>query len=89
MPYIKEEQRDSLNNAVNEVLYALENKGQPVVAGQVNYVLSKIVWELFKDNTNYDTANMLVGVLESVKMEFYRRKVVPYEEQKMLENGDL
>ncbi len=38
---------------------------------------------------NYSKANELVGVLECVKQEFYRRQVVPYEEEKIRENGDL
>ena len=32
---------------------------------------------------------MLVGVLDCVKMELYRRAAVAYEEQKMKENGDV
>jgi hypothetical protein len=28
-------------------------------------------------------------VLESVKLEFYRRKVAPYEEHKRIVNGDV
>jgi len=30
-----------------------------------------------------------MGALEGAKLEFYRRVVVPYEEKKMKENGDV
>jgi hypothetical protein len=35
---------------------------------------------------NYAT---VVGVLEAVKMEFYRRAVAPYEDRKIQEHGDV
>jgi hypothetical protein len=31
----------------------------------------------------------VVGALEACKLEFYRRVVTPYEENKMKENGDV
>ena len=30
-----------------------------------------------------------IGALEAAKLEFYRRVVAPYEDQKMLDNGDV
>ncbi len=32
--------------------------------------------------------NALIGVLESAKLELYRRMIAPYEDVKMKENGD-
>ena len=29
------------------------------------------------------------GVLENIKQEFYRRVALPYEEKKIIENGDI
>lgn len=31
----------------------------------------------------------VVAALEAAKLEFYRRHVAPYEDRKMLENGDV
>ena len=53
------------------------------------YIISTIIWKSFEKQMNYSKANELVGVLECVKQEFYRRQVVPYEEEKIGENGDL
>jgi hypothetical protein len=48
-----------------------------------------VVWELFKKNPRYSTANNLMGVLECVKAEFYRRQVANLEDRKIIENGDI
>jgi hypothetical protein len=32
---------------------------------------------------------MITGVVENVKQEFYRRVAVPYEEEKIVQNGDI
>lgn len=37
----------------------------------------------------YDSLNAVIGVLECAKQEFYRRAAVPYENQKITENGDV
>jgi len=31
----------------------------------------------------------VIGALEACKLEFYRRAVVPYEDKKIKENGDV
>jgi hypothetical protein len=38
---------------------------------------------------NYQRLNDALGALEGAKLEFYRRVVVPYEDWKMTENGDV
>ncbi len=38
---------------------------------------------------NYDNYNTVIGVLESMKLEMYRRTVAPYEDLKVQENGDV
>jgi len=38
---------------------------------------------------NYADYNEVMGVLECVKQELYRRLIVPYENKKKEENGDV
>jgi hypothetical protein len=38
---------------------------------------------------NYQVINDIIGALEGAKMEFYRRVVIPYEDRKIIENGDV
>ena len=86
MPYIKQEKREKLDLAVENLRQAL---GENYDIGDVNYCASKLIWNLFEEKPNYSKANELVGVLECIKQEFVRRKVNPYEETKIKENGDL
>jgi len=88
MPYIKQEDREKFDEGIADILGALQANDQ-VKVGEVNYVLSSIIWSLFKNNESYTNGNNLVGVLECVKQEFYRRQLSGYEDDKMEENGDV
>jgi len=41
------------------------------------------------EGLTYQTINDVIGALEGAKMEFYRRVAVPYEEGKIILNGDV
>ena len=57
--------------------------------GILNYIITKVcIWWL-GDNPNYEKYNAAIGVLECAKLELYRRKVSPYEDEKIKENGDV
>lgn len=90
MPYIKELHREKYKGPVQDIIDELTDHGyKPFEAGDLNYVISSIVWKLFDSNKKYKTANDLSGVLTNVQAEFYRRKVAPYEDEKIKENGDI
>lgn len=78
MPYISKERREEVRNGQT-----------PQTAGELNYVFTLHIIEYFKIHSNYQGINDVVGALEGAKLEFYRRAVAPYEEEKILENGDL
>ena len=88
MPYIKQNDRQHLDEALVQRARLLITN-QDLSPGDLNYIISTIIWKSFEKQMNYSKANELVGVLECVKQEFYRRQVVPYEEEKIGENGDL
>ena len=58
--------------------------------GKLNYDITMRCLDYleFKGET-YTHHNDILGVLEAVKQEWYRRMVVPYEEKKLAENGDV
>lgn len=85
MPYIKPDKRGPLDLAIAQVVYRQEVGNY----GDLNYAITKLVDHWCTVFPSYDNFNALIGVLECVKQEFYRRKVVPYEEQKREENGDV
>ena len=93
VPYIKKEDRKDYDDVIIEIVNRLLGKGPKdsgvAVVGDVNYVISSIIWKLFDTKMSYTNGNNLVGVLECVKQEFYRRKLIPYENEKIVEHGDI
>lgn len=55
--------------------------------GSLNYLITNIL--LAKDPKSYTDYNALIGVIECCKLEFYRRAVAAYEDEKIAENSDV
>lgn len=95
MPYIKPADRPRYDPLIAQLIQRLNANtlnapdGDVVDVGHLNYVISTVVWTLFKQKPSYRHASDLIATLEAVKLEFYRRAVVPYENRKIAENGDL
>ena len=97
MPYINESERKILDRSVDDLattiisltnLPELDNTNLMVVLGDLNYCISRLIGQVMGD-TSYAKVAMITGVLENVKQEFYRRVAVPYEEEKIVQNGDI
>lgn len=68
----------------------LKSKIEAQDVGQLNYQITRLLLKYLEmKGLRYDTLNDIVGVLECSKSEFYRRVVMPYEEYKRQENGDI
>jgi hypothetical protein len=79
MPYIPTEKRKQL----------LEGR-IPITSGELNYMVTQMCrGYIAMKGEGYQTYNDIMGVLEGAKMEMYRRKIAPYEDKKMSENGDV
>jgi hypothetical protein len=53
-------------------------------------VISTIAWEyVLGRKLSYTEMQHVIGTLECVKMEMYRRMLSPYEDAKIAENGDI
>lgn len=90
MPYIKKEDRQKLDSQIIGIVNALTDRGfKNIVPGELNYALSSIIWKLWEQKNSYAYGSMLCGILDDVKHEFRRRKIDPYENTKIEENGDL
>ena len=57
--------------------------------GALNFYITKIILSYLGFAPKYKDFNEVIGVLECVKLEMYRRAVVPYEDKKREENGDV
>jgi hypothetical protein len=79
MPYIKQEDR-----------VRMEHKEVPENAGELNYAIHLLLEEyLYARGECYQTYNDMLGALNGVAQELYRRRVAPYEDKKIAENGDI
>ena len=62
----------------------------PENAGDLNYQIHTVIEKYVHDSgESYATYNEIVGALECVKLEVYRRAIAPYEDQKIRDNGDI
>lgn len=79
MPYISKAARQKVAET-----------GQPETAGELNYLLTRLVHDYWRRNgANYQAFNDIIGALEGCKLELYRRRVALYEDLKIMENGDV
>jgi hypothetical protein len=85
MPYIKQEIREELKELTNIIeKYPLAN------AEEVNYIVTLIFNKYIKHKqVSYENFNSFVGALFCCVLEFYRRKIAPYEDIKIKDNGDV
>lgn len=80
MPYIKQEDRESLTPP-------LLGADTP---GELNYQITCLLKQYIENTQlNYQTINDILGALEGAKLEFYRRVATPYEKTKIAQNGDV
>ena len=83
MPYIKDEnnRRGQLDSIVR-LMQTLRVSPK----GDLNYILFKFAKTIVPSYNNYKE---LIGELDCCAKEIYRRLVAPYENKKIIENGDV
>jgi hypothetical protein len=81
MPYLHKSRKDELRPGADF----------PALApGDLNFQITEMCLAYIAHNgPSYRVLNDVVGALESAKLEFYRRAVAPYEDDKIRENGDV
>jgi len=87
MPYIKQERRERIDLLISKL--SSELIGMNWTAGDLNYVIFRLMVFLFHWKPGYQTVNDFRGALACTWDEFYRRVAAPYEDKKILENGDV
>lgn len=79
MPYLTPERRAELDEGFT-----------PHSTGDLTYVLTREADRfLCSREERFDAYAQVLAALEATKLELYRRRIVPYEEQKLAENGDV
>lgn len=87
MPYIKVGNRSKYNKVLRELLEILKTLPPDEVDGELNYVVTRMLKEVYP--LRYFHINKAIGVLECIKLEYYRRVAAPYEDKKIQESGDV
>jgi ribosomal protein S3AE len=87
LPYIKSEKRKKYEKIIQELVSILKSLPPEEVDGDLNYVVTKLLKEVYP--LRYYHINKAVGLLECIKLEFYRRVAAPYEDLKIKESGDV
>jgi len=85
MPYIKQKERDEIDEHLTGLHSCIFN------AGQLNYAITKLC-DMYLNSygkERYIYYNEVMGVLTCAQLELYRRKVSAYEDKKLDENGDV
>lgn len=83
MPYIKQSERREIDEAVDLLPVGMS-------AGQLNYTLTRIAHRYWNfGGQNYQAFNDILGAMDGAKFELYRRRIGPYEDTKIAENGDV
>lgn len=92
MPYIKQEKREVLDSAINGVLNCLREleSDDPTnnMEGNINYTITRILHRVYP-GASYREINDAIGVLESCKLEYYRKRAAKLEDQKEFDNGPV
>jgi len=84
MPYIKEERRKVFDKDLLKISFNIQTKGE------LTYCIYKLgCLFLHIIGTSYEYLSMITSSMEDSKLEFYRRKTAPYEDRKIIENGDV
>lgn len=81
MPYIPQDRRIELDFLIEDLNAEIKNWGE------LNYVITRVLGGFHP--SSYQDYMALIGSLEMVKLEYYRKMAVPYEDKRCEENGDV
>jgi len=89
MPYLPKQERIELDSLIPELVDVVLASGTNP-ASNMNYLIAKISDEIvMRRGERYGLYNSLIGALECYKLEIYRRMIAPYEDEKIISNGDV
>ncbi|NCC25137.1 MAG: hypothetical protein EOM25_08040 [Deltaproteobacteria bacterium] len=84
MPYIDPKRRELFDRHLEECARSIESEGE------MNYCIYKLATLVVaKTGESYSRLAMCSSAMEHAKLEWYRRRLVPYEDLKIQKNGDI
>lgn len=88
MPYIHPEVRQYFNESIDDLVKNLKTMSHSDQCGCFNYIMYRMAKHLSRDG-GYAIMSGFRGAMHDSADEFYRRIMVPYEDEKINENGDV
>ena len=94
MPYIKKVRRERFDDGITILQEELKLKSsENDIAGDLHYIIARLLEAVpiacGQLTWRYRFINLVIGVLECCKQEFYRRLAGPYEDSCVEYNGDI
>jgi hypothetical protein len=92
MPYIQKKDRKVYDIDITLLADKIKDAShidKKLRAGHLNYVITKLLMEVYGNSMRYCDHNEVIGMLECCKLEWCRRKTSPYEDGKIESEGDL
>lgn len=87
MPYIKSEDREKWGKTIDEIVKIIDALPENKKEGELNFLITSILKKVYEPS--YFNYNRATGLLECIKLEMYRKRIGPYEDKKIKENGDV
>ena len=90
IPYIKKEKRLNFDEAINKLVALLKSSTDAGMHdnGNVVYAIYRLLIDIYSHG-NFEIKSNALKVLESAKLEYYRKVMAIYEELKEKENGSI
>jgi hypothetical protein len=91
MPYIPQHEREVLDSHIEALADAVKERAAERngdFEGMLNYAVTRLVLSIIPER-RYKFIAAVIGVLENVKEEFYRRFAAPYEDEQREKAGDV
>lgn len=89
MSYIPDEDRPRYEPELEQLGLVLQQTKDPLDrAGQVTYLITELLLAAYPTK-KYALMALVDGILGTASKEYYRRRTAPYEDIKLLENGDV
>ena len=86
MPYIDKKSREKYDKDLARLRKLINEQSSK---GDLTYILYSLALEYFKGRESYTKISESIGSLSDAGEEIRRRKLNPYEDKKIKENGDV
>jgi len=88
MPYIHPNLRSHFDPYIDVLIAQIQHRDVEIQTGCLTYIIYKLVANL-TENKGYSDKSKFRASIQDAHDEFYRRKMIPYEDEKIHENGDV